>query len=307
MKNVFTRLKRCALLLAASSLVLTGTAADKPVDVMLLTGQCSQYHNWQLSSVILKRILDDAGRFNVDTVTSPPKGADMSKFSPDFSKYQVVVMDYDGDEWSEPTKTAFAKYVSDGGGLVTFHATDNAFPKWSEWLDMTGVGGWAGRDETWGPKIRWRDGKMVLDESPGTATHPAQHDFLIEVRAPERPLMKGLPLKWMHPKDELYSQLRGPAKNVEVLATATADKSKMRNGTNENEPMIMAIQFGKGRVIHDTLGHVGPRDKEPVAAVDCIGFITTLQRSTEWAATGKVTIPVPSDFPTAEQTSLRKH
>ncbi len=306
MKNMFSLLRQFALLCIGTSLIQTGTAADKPVKVMLLTGQCSQYHNWELSSVILKRILDDAGRFDVDVVTSPPKGADMSGFRPDFNKYQVVVMDYDGDEWSEPTKTAFATYVSEGGGLVTFHATDNAFPKWPEWLDMIAVGGWAGRDETWGPKIRWREGKMVLDESPGTATHPAQHDFLIEVRAPAHPIMKGMPAKWMHPKDELYSQLRGPAKNVEVLATATADKAKMRNGTNENEPMVMAIEFGKGRVIHNTLGHVGPRDKEPVASVDDIGFITLLQRSTEWAATGKVTIPIPANFPTAEKTSQVK-
>ncbi len=306
MKNVFPRLRIFALILVALSLMLTATAADKPINVMLLTGQCSQYHNWELSSQILKRILDDAGRFNVDVVTTPPKGADMSKFNPDFTNYQVVVMDYDGDEWSGPTKNAFAKYISAGGGLVTFHDTDNAFPKWNEWLEMIAVGGWAGRDESWGPKIRWRAGAMVLDESPGTATHPPQHDFLIEVRAPQHPIMKGMPPKWMHAKDELYSQLRGPAKNVEVLATATADKSKIKNGTNEHEPMIMAISYGDGRVIHNTLGHVGPRDKEPIDAVDCVGFIIALQRSAEWAATGKVTIPIPADFPTAEKISVRQ-
>lgn len=71
--------------------------------------------------------------------------------------------------------------------------------------------------------------------------------------------------------------------------------------------MIKAISQGKGRVIHNTLGHVGPRDKEPIAAVDCVGFITTLQRSTEWAATGSVTIPIPPNFPTAQITSVKKH
>jgi len=307
MKNLFATLRSLAFAGIASTLALVASAAEKDINVMLLTGQCSRYHNWELSSRILNRILDDAGRFQVDVVTTPPKGADMSAFAPDFSQYQVVVMDYEGDEWPEPTKAAFAKFISDGGGLVTFHDTDNAFPKWQEWLDMTAVGGWAGRDESWGPKIRWRDGKMVLDDSPGTATHPPQHDFLIEVRSPGHPVMKGMPPKWMHARDELYSQLRGPAKNVEVLATAYADKESVRNGTGENEPMIMAITYGKGRVIHNTLGHVGPRDQEPVASVDCVGFITTLQRSTEWAATGRVTIPIPADFPTAESTSLRKH
>jgi type 1 glutamine amidotransferase len=63
--------------------------------------------------------------------------------------------------------------------------------------------------------------------------------------------------------------------------------------------------YGKGRVFHTTLGHVGPKDVPPYLALTCAGFIATLQRGTEWAATGKVTQPVPADFPTAEKTSVR--
>jgi type 1 glutamine amidotransferase len=195
--------------------------------------------------------------------------------------------------------------MRDGGGLVSFHATDNAFPKWTEFNEMIGVGGWGGRTAAAGPKVRWRDGKMVLDDSPGTAGHPPAHDYQITVRAPEHPVMRGLPEKWLHAHDELYSQLRGPAKHLEVLATALPDKSKFRDASGENEPVLMAIQFGKGRVFHTTLGHVGPKDVEPIAQMNCVGFILTLQRGTEWAASGKVTIPVPADFPTADKTSLR--
>ena len=43
----------------------------------------------------------------------------------------------------------------------------------------------------------------------------------------------------------------------------------------------MAIRYGKGRVFHTTLGH-------DVAAMQCVGFIVTLQRGAEWAATGRV-------------------
>ena len=82
---------------------------------------------------------------------------------------------------------------------------------------MIGVGGWGGRTAAVGPKARWRDGKMVLDDSPGTAGHPSAHDFQIPVRTPEHPVMRGLPEKWMHAHDEWYSQLRGPAKQLEVL------------------------------------------------------------------------------------------
>jgi hypothetical protein len=39
--------------------------------------------------------------------------------------------------------------------------------------------------------------------------------------------------------------------------------------------------------------------------MSCVGFILTLQRGAEWAATGKVTLKVPADFPTAAKASTR--
>jgi len=280
---------------------------------MLLTGQSNRYHNWSLSSAILQRLLEQPGIFVVDKVTSPPMGTDMWGFRPDFGKYDVVVLDYEGDEWSDPTKQAFVKYVKHGGGLVSFHATDNAFPRWPEFNEMIGIGGWGlqldgslgARTEAAGPKVRWRDGRMVLDDSPGLAMHPPKHDFAIDVRAPDHPIMRGLPARWMHADDELYSQLRGPAKNLEVLATAFADPAKHKGASGEHEPVLMTIRYGQGRVFHTTLGHVGPKDVDPVTPLNCVGFIVTLQRGTEWAATGKVTQPVPSDFPVADKTSVR--
>jgi type 1 glutamine amidotransferase len=177
---------------------------------------------------------------------------------------------------------------------------------------MIGVGGWGGftpgyrnRTTAAGPKVRWRDGGMVLDsETPGTAGHPPPHDFLMTVRAPEHPIMKGLPPSWLHANDELYSNLRGPAKNLTILATAMAPTT-MRGGTGEHEPIVMALTYGKGRIFHDTLGHVGPTQKEPIICMNSVDYILLLQRGTEWVATGSVTIPVPRDFPTAEKTSVR--
>lgn len=300
-------LRQIAICFSLAGMIFTTSAADRPaIKVMLLTGQCSQYHNWQVSSVILKRHLDSAGIFNVETVTSPPKGADMSGFHPDFAKYDVVVMDYDGDDWPAATRKDFEKFVRNGGGLVSVHATDNAFPKWPAFNRMIGIGGWEGRTESAGVKVRWDHGSMMLDQTPGTAQHPPKHDFLVVTRSPDHPIMKGLPAEWLHADDELYSQLRGPAENLEVLATASADPAKHPNGTGQNEPMLMAIRFGKGRIFHTTLGHVGPRDNEATKSVNCVGFITTFLRGTEWAAMGKVTIPVPADFPGKDKTSVRK-
>ena len=300
--SVNTRL--VVLLFVASCSVATVSNAQEKNKVLLVTGQASRYHNWQVQSSAYQRILRQTDLFDLHVAIAPATGEDMSKFSPDWSRYAAVVVDYDGAEWSAPTKESFEAYVKNGGGVVVVHGSDNSFPKWQAYNEMIGVGGWGGRTEAAGPKVRWRDGKSVLDESAGTAVHPSKHDFLVVSRAPEHPIMNGLPAAWLHAHDELYSQLRGPAKNLIVLATASAKKS-MRNGTGENEPILMAIAYGKGRVFHTTLGHVGPKDKEPVKSINSVGFIVTLQRGTEWAATGKVTQEIPEDFPTADQTSVR--
>jgi hypothetical protein len=271
---------------------------------MLLTGQASIYHDWEKSSAVIRQILEDVPLFDVDSVETPAQGEPMPDFAPDWSAYDVIVLDYDGDEWPESTRQAFERYLEAGGGLVLVHAADNAFPAWPAFQVMAGVGGWRGRDESSGPMLRWRDGSQVLDDGPGTAMHPPQHDFRIVTRAPEHPVMRGLPTAWMQANDELYSQLRGPAQGVTILATARAE-SGMRGATGEHEPMLMAIAYGDGRVFHTTLGHVAPRDELPVATLSSVGFIVTLQRGTEWAATGHVTQEIPADFPTADAISLR--
>lgn len=108
--------------------------------------------------------------------------------------------------------------------------------------------------------------------------------------------MKGLPDLWMHTKDELYSRLRGPADGLHILATAYA--SPEYDGTSRHEPMLMTLDYGRGRIFHTVLGHAD-------YSMNCVGFITTLQRGAEWTATGKVTVPVPKNFPTAQKSSSR--
>jgi type 1 glutamine amidotransferase len=285
-----------SFVLAVSIVFLPGCQTEQSVDAeysaLVVTGQNN--HKWKTSSPVLKEILENSGLFAVDIATSPAQGGDMSGFAPEFSNYDVVVLDYTGDSWSETTKTAFVDYVSQGGGVVVYHAADNAFKDWKEYNLITGIGGWSDRSEKDGPYIRWKDGEIVRDMSPGRGgSHGAQHAFRVVNRVTDHPITKGLPTEWMHGKDELYSQLRGPAENLTVLSTAYADTAK--GGTGENEPVLMTINYGSGRIFHTVIGHAGSKNDNP--AMECVGFIVTLQRGAEWAATGAVTQVVPIDFP----------
>ncbi len=271
-------------------------AGAGPIRVLIVDGQNN--HRWQETTPLLRSILEESGRFQVDVATSPPKGANMSAFQPEFAAYDVVVSNYNGDPWPEATRKAFEKFVREGGGFVVYHAADNAFPDWKEYNEMIGLGGWGGRTEEAGPRIYWDRDRIEFDFSPGRAGHHGKrHPFLVVTRKPKHPIMKGLPKAWMHATDELYDSLRGPARNLEVLATAYSAPNT--GGTGRDEPVLMTIRYGRGRVFHTTLGH-------DVGAIRCVGFITTFLRGTEWAAAGKVRIKVPRDFPTTMRASVRE-
>jgi type 1 glutamine amidotransferase len=268
------------------------------IRVLLLDGQSGgPYHNWRLTTPVLRAELEETGLFQVTVMTAPPSDQDLSDFKPDLGHYQVIVSNYDAPDWPEALRSQFEQYVNDGGGLVVVHAADNAFPDWPAYNLMIGIGGWRGRTEKAGPMWFIKDGKLVSDSSPGSAgSHGARLPFQIAARQPEHPIMKGLPPVWMHAADELYATLRGPGKNMTVLATAHSDPKN--HGTDRDEPMVMVVSYGKGRVFHTTMGH-------DVSALSCVGLMTLFQRGTEWAATGKVTQKIPSGFPTANTVSFR--
>lgn len=292
---------RMLLVALGAVMLMTGPAqAQDKLKVLIVDGQNN--HDWKACTPILKWTLEDCGRFAVDVSTTPAMANETEawkQWRPRFRDYAAVVCNYNGSAWPDEVKSDFVQYVRDGGGLVIVHAANNSFPEWSEFNEMIGLGGWGGRNEKSGPMVRWRDGQIVMDTSPGAGgTHGAQHEFVVETRAPEHPIMKGLPPRWKHATDELYSKLRGPAQNLTVLATAFAAPDK--GGTGENEPVLMAIAYGKGRVFHTVLGH-GP------TAMSGLGFQVTLQRGTEWAATGNVTLAPPpaGDLP-ADKAALRE-
>ena len=271
--------------------------AESPkIKVLIIDGQNN--HKWQMTTPVLKEALESSGAFTVTISTSPAKKSApeaWTSWKPNFSAYDTVVSNYNGEMWPEKIQKNFVKFVQDGGGFVSVHAADNSFGKWKEYNEMIGVGGWGGRklinDGAWVHVVK---GKVVRDTATAgkCGAHGPRRPFVVEHLDTSHPITKGLPEKWLHAKDELYCKLCGPAKNLKVQAYAKS------NLTKRNEPMLMTIAFGKGPVFHTPLGH-------DVEAMRCRGFFEILQRGTEWTATGKVeqTAEVPADFPTADKIS----
>lgn len=287
-----------AILSIISLCSLSPAVAAEKIPVLLVDGQSGgPYHVWQLTSSVLKQELEESGLFGVAVATAPQSDGDFSNFMPKFTDYKVIVWNYDAPDWPANLRSELEQYVKNGGGLVIVHAADNAFPNWTAYNQMIGIGGWRNRSEKSGPLWYFKDGKLVSDTTPGPAgSHGARIPFQLVSRNPEHPIMKGLPSAWMHASDELYATLRGPGENMTVLATAHSDREN--KGTDRDEPILMVLSYGKGRIFHTTMGH-------DVAALSCVGFITTYQRGTEWAATGNVTQKVPATFPTATTVSYR--
>jgi uncharacterized protein len=322
-----------ALTLGAALLLASGVhAGDKKIRVLIIDGQNN--HAWSATTPVMKKALETCGKFTVDVATSParvqapgapkkPKDATpedaakykaelekyaaaqerykaylgaMEKFQPDLGKYDVVLSNYNGDMWSSKLKADLDERLKAGKiGLVIVHAANNSFGSWNDYRHMVGMG-WYGANTGDRLTLDEKGQRVITPKGKGNGPgHRYTGKFSVTIRDADHPITKGMPLEWLHERDELYDNMRGPIENVRLLATAYSYKDK--KGTGEHEPMIWTVSYGKGRVFHTPMGH-------DANAMMCVGFQTTLERGTEWAATGNVTIPIPSNFPTATKSNV---
>lgn len=315
-----------AFIFAGSTLAIAEDAkpASGKLRALIIDGQ-NNHSAWPQTTMMTKKFLEDSGRFTVQIARTQftwkggklleefplndgkkyedlPQPKSDPDFKPKFADYDVVVSNFgwNAAPWPKETQEALEGFVGNGGGLVVIHAADNSFAEWNEFNKMIGIGGWGGRNEQSGPYVYINnDGDVIRDTTAGPGgNHGPAHEYQVVVRSPDHPIVKGLPSAWMHTKDELYQKLRGPAVNMTILATAYADPKY--KGTDRHEPKLMTIDYEKGRIFHTTMGH-------DAVSFSGVGFITTLVRGCEWAATGDVTLTdVPDDFPSPTESSARK-
>ena len=313
---------RTLLILSVLIFCGSGLAAKERLRALIVDGQ-NNHMVWPKATIMMKQYLEETGLFEVDVARTQftwraarekaflplakvgvtedlaePK-AD-PQFAPVFGDYDVVISNFGNSaaDWPEATRAAFVEYMKNGGGFVSVHAADNSFGDWAEYNRMIGIGGWGGRKSEAGVHVYYsNDGELVRDASPGkSGGHGQQHEIPITVRVSDHPITQGMPTQWLSSKDECYATLRGPAEKMTILATGKDQTDKAP--TDRHEPLLMVIEYEKGRVFHLTLGHDTP-------ALEGVGFIVSLTRGAEWAATGKVTQKLPDDFPTASQATSR--
>lgn len=271
------------------------------IEVLIVDGFSN--HNWQQTTRVVKAILEQTNLFRVSVSTTPsaPKDKQWSHWTPKFENYDVVIQNTNNIHnkairWPQRIERKLEQYMRSGGGLYILHSANNAFAHWQEYNLMIGLG-WRTPQQGIALQIKENNAIVKIPIGEGKSTyHGPRNDEIIHIIT-NHPINQKFPRKWKTPDMELYKYARGPAKNLTVLSYATDKK------TNLNWPVEWTVKYGKGRVYNSSMGHLWRNDIYP-QSYQCVGFQTTLIRATQWLATGKVTYPLPKDFP--NETSIVK-
>jgi trehalose utilization protein len=299
MKYFIFTLTACSLV---AIILPTISVAQQPIKVMIIGGQNN--HDWKKSTPFMKELLDKSDRFDTVVDNAPESDAsasDWNAWRPQFKDFDCIVLDYNGQMWPNQVKQDFVDYIAGGGGAIVIHAANNSFNGWKEFEQMVGL---LWRDPKSGYSLYVDDHGKVVRVEPGEGRgmgHGSQYDWVMTTQESDHPITKGMPLHWMHKKDELYHGQRGPAENIHILLSAYSDPAPERRGTGKNEPIVWWVPFGKGKVVTNLIGHVGS-----LQTMQCVGFKVLLYRGIEWVATGKCTTAIPDNFPTADKTVLEE-
>lgn len=297
-------IKIFAVLIIFCFALLLQAQENKKTDVLIL--QLFDSHDLKLQADVYEQILKMTGNYNVDVIIAS-EGQTWNELNIRFSNYHLIVSSYLGQNMPDNIKADFDEYISAGGNLVIVHQGVLSHEEWPQFHKMIGLGWYkagAGKHIFWdGENGVWVETPPYHGVGPG---HGKQHEFVIKVRNEEHPVTKGMPQEWLHAMDEFYHGLRGPAENIEVLASSYSDKKTW--GSGDHEPIAWTVSYGKGRIFVTMLGHAFREElawvvegvnhfENKTKAIYCVGFQTLFARGAEWAATGRVTTAIPENFP----------
>ena len=226
-------------------------AAEPPakLEVLLIAGDdVAPFHDWRENSEATREVLVSTGRFNV-RVSEDPAILDSAQA---LEKYDVIVFTMFNRSLpmlSDSGKENLLGFVKGGKGFYVQHLASASYKGWDEFGKLCGR--------------HW-----VM----GTSGHGPRSVFECKIVDGEHPITKGM--KDFKMFDELYAKLQGD-EPIEVLVTADSDWS------DQTEPMVFTRTYGKGRSVHNALGH----DRKAIMDPSCRKLIA---RGVEWAATGAV-------------------
>jgi uncharacterized protein len=245
-------------------------------------------HDWEAGTRFLREVLDGSGAFQTDVTTTPKRGAppeEWERWRPEFAKYRLVIQNFngghtkDGLRWPKSVEEDFLKYVKRGGGVIIFHAANNAFLEWPEYNEMTGL---LWRDKSFGPGLVVDATRKPMPVAAGDGPQPGhgpRHDFRVDVLDREHPATRGLPAFWMHRAEQLTHGQHGPAAALPKLHILTYAWSR---DSQRNEPMDWVRNWGKGRVYVTMLGHTWRGEDNPNLRVP--EFRKLLLQAAKWTS-----------------------
>ena len=266
MKSMMLRLFPAVLL---SVTAISTLAAQTLPRVLILSG--ANNHDWRQTTPAIKATLEETGKFTVDVEEN------VGSMKPDaFTPYAVILSNYNTvgkdapkETWSAETKQAFLDHIAKGHGLVIMHAGSSVFYDWAEFQTLA-----CGT---------WKNG----------TNHGKIHINRVDITKERHPVTEGLAPFWI--RDEFWQKIL-VAPGAKALATVTPDPAF--KGSGIPEIILFATETGGGRGFGLFLGH-------DTTTMKNTAWRSLLQRGTEWAATGKVTIPPASDWPSTKEDAER--
>jgi uncharacterized protein len=253
-----------------SVLLSVCATADERLRVLILSG--ANNHDWKQTTPAIQAALEETERFKVDVEEN------VIAMKPDaFASYQVVLSNFNTfgndapttKDWPAETRQAFLAHLAKGHGLVIVHAGSSVFYDWQEFQNLA-----CGT---------WKDG----------TSHGNIHVNQVTFTDQASPITKGLEAFWI--RDEFWQGIR-VAPGAKPLASVTPDPAF--KGSGKPEDILFTTETGGARGFAIFLGH-------DTTAMKNTAWKTLLQRGTEWAATGTVTLPPAGDWPSTKEDAER--